>query len=233
MTTQIALLILIFALIIYSIFLQIKLTRQNIFIESTVKRLSGIEKSQNMEEMMAFLSELQKQSQYSSYFADKLLDKETTDFIFENARELRIFMHYTLEQKDALNIIQDGFRFADSFYKTALHVTEDKLDLKIKHNSKKYYGNYTIIICISNDIVDYFSTELNKAGITGYTFENILTELPPARNDNSDIVYQLSSRFIKGYINYRTGEIVKNPHFDPWYNSPEFQKNIERLKNKK
>jgi hypothetical protein len=233
MTTQIALLLLIAALITYIIILQIRLTRKNIFIESTVKRLSGIEKSRNMEEMMAFLSELQKQSRYSSYFADKLLEKETTDFIFENDKELRIFMHYTLEQSDAKNIIQNGFRFADSFYKTALHVTKDKLDLKIKHNSKKYYGDYLIIICISNDIVNFFSMELNKAGITGYSFENILTEVPPVRNDNSDIVYQLSPKFIKGYINYRTGEIVKNPHFDPWYNSPEFQKNIDHLKSSK
>jgi len=72
--------------------------------------------------------------------------------------------------------------------------------------------------------------ELNKKGITGYSFENILTEEPPFRNDNSDMVYQLSSKFIKGYINYRTGEIIKNPNFDPWYNSPEFQKNIDSLK---
>jgi hypothetical protein len=208
MATQIILLLLIVALIIYSIFLQIRLTQKNIFIESTVKKLSGIEKSRNMEEMMAFLSELQKLSQYSSYFTDKLLEKETTDFIFENEKELRIFMHYTLEETDAKNIIQSGFRFADSFYKTALHVTKDKLDLKIKHNSKKYYGDYIIIICISNDIVNFFSMEINKAGINGYSIENILTEIPPARNDNSDLVYQLSSKFVKGYINYRTGEIV-------------------------
>jgi hypothetical protein len=233
MDSQIVLLLLIVALIIYSIFLQIRLTQKNIFIESTVKRLSVIEKSRNMEEMMAFLSELQKLSQYSSYFTDKLLEKETTDFIFENEKELRIFMHYTHEETDAKNIIQQGFRFADSFYKTALHVTKDKLDLKIKHNSKKYYGDFIIIICISNDIANFFSMEINKAGITGFSIENILTEIPPARNDNSDLVYQLSSRFVKGYINYRTGEIVKNPFFDPWYNSPEFQKNLNLLKSNK
>ena len=230
MATQIVLLFLIAALIIYNIILQIRLTRKNIFIESTVKRLSGIEKSRSMEEMMAFLNELQKHTQYSSYFTDKLLDKETTDFIFENDRELRIFMHYTLEEADAKNIITNGFKFADSFYKTALHVTKDKLDLKIKHSSKKYFGDYLIIICISNDIVNFFSMEINKAGIAGYSFENILTEVPPVRNDNSDLVYQLSPRFVKGYINYRTGDIVKNPSFDPWFNSPQFQENIDKLK---
>jgi hypothetical protein len=74
--------------------------------------------------------------------------------------------------------------------------------------------------------------ELEKAGIKNYYFENVLTEAPPRRNDNSDLVYQLSSQFVKGYINHRTGEIVKNPGFDPWYNSPGFMKNIDLLKNK-
>lgn len=230
MTTQIVLVILIIALIIYSIILQIRLTRKNIFIETTVKRLSGIEKTGNLEEMMTFLSELQKQSQYSSYFADKLLDKETTDFIFENDKELHIYMHYTLEEGSAKSIIQNGFRFADSFYKTALNITKDKLDLKIKHDSRKYYGDYLIIICISNDIVNLYTMELQKAGITSVSIENILTEVPISKNDNSDLVYQLSPKFVKGYLNYRTGEIVRNPSFDPSFNSPEFLKNIERLK---
>jgi hypothetical protein len=230
MATQIILIILIIALVIYSIVLQIRLTRKNIFIESTVKRLSGIEKRRSMEEMTAFLSEIQKQAQYSSFFTDKLLDKETTDFIFDNDKELKIFIHYTLQEADAKNIIKDGFLFADSFYKTALHVTRDSLDLKIKHNSKKYYGDFLIVISISNDIVNFFSMEIKKAGITGYSYENVLTEIAPFRNENSDIVYQLSSKFVKGYLNYRTGEIVNNPGFDPWYNSPQFQKNIDLLK---
>jgi len=181
---------------------------------------------------MAFLNELQKLSQYRSYFTDKLLDKDTTDFVFDNYPELRIFMHYTKEKADADNIISDGFRFADSFYKTALPVIHDNLDLKIKHDSRKFFGDYMIIICIANDIVNYYSMELEKAGIRNCSFENILTEVPPSRNENSDHIYQLSSKFIKGYVNLRTGEIVKNPEFDPWFNSPEFAKNIATLNNK-
>lgn len=229
MGTQIVLFLLIVVLMVYSVYLHIQLTRKNIFIESTVKRLSGIEKSRSMEEMMAFLSELQKLSQYRSYFPDKLLESDTTDYVFENYPEMRIYMHYTKEKADADNILSDGFRFADSFYKTALPVIKDNLDLKIKHDSRKYFGDYMIIICISNDIVNYYSMELEKAGIRDFSFENILTEIPWSRNENSDQIYQLSSKFIKGYVNLRTGEIVKNPAFDPWYNSPEFDKNIDRL----
>jgi hypothetical protein len=230
MATQIALLVLIIALVVYSVYLHVQLTRRNIFIETTVKRLSGIEKSRSMDEMMAFLAEIQKLSRYSSYFTNKLLDKKSIDFIFENFAEMRNYMHYTMEESDAKNILSDGFMFVDSFYKTALPVTKDTLDLKIKHDSRKFFGDYLIILSISNDIVNYYSMELEKAGIKNNTFENILTESPPAKNDNSDLIYLLPSKFVKGYINHKTGDIVKNPNFDPWYNSPSFSENINRLK---
>ena len=220
------------ALLGYIVFLHIQLAKKNIFIESTVKRLSGIEKSRSMDEMMVFLREIQKLSQYSSFFKDKLLDDSTINFILGNEKDLKIFMHYTKYEADAKSILQDGFKFADSFYKTALPVSKDKLDLIIKHNSRKFFGEYLIIICISNDIVNFYSMELEKAGIKNYFFENILTETPPSLNDNSDLMYQLSSQFIKGYVNHRTGEIVKNAGFDPWYNSPGFMRNIDNLKNK-
>jgi len=230
MATQFVLLLLIIALVVYSVYLQVQLTRKNIFIESTVKRLSGIEKSRSMDEMMAFLGEIQKLSRYSSYFSSKILEKDITDFMFENYAEMKTYMHYTMEESDAKNILSDGFRFVESFYKTALPVTKDNLDLKIKHDSRKFFGDYLIIICISNDIVNYYSQEMKKSGIKNHSFENILTEQPPTGNENSDLVFQLSNKFIRGYVNHKTGEIVKNPEFDPWYNSPAFAKNLEALK---
>ena len=86
------------------------------------------------------------------------------------------------------------------------------------------------MICISNDVANFYSYELGKAAIPNCSFENILTETPPVKNDNSDLVYQLSSQFIKGYVNHRTDAIVKNPGFDPLYNSPDFLKNIGLMK---
>ncbi|TAL69636.1 MAG: hypothetical protein EPN88_06515, partial [Bacteroidetes bacterium] len=210
MAFQIIVVVLIVSLLGYVVFLHIQLAKKNIFIESTVKRLSGIEKSRSMEEMMVFLQEIQKLSQYSSFFQDKFLEESTADFILENEKDLKIYMHYTKEENDAINILKEGFKFADSFYKTALPVSKDKLDLIIKHNRRKSFGEYLIVICISNDIVNFYSLELEKAGLKNYSFENILTEIGPSKNDNADLMYQLPSQFIKGYVNHRTGEIVKN-----------------------
>jgi hypothetical protein len=230
MAIQIILFIVIASLSGYILFLHFLLAKKNVFIETTVKRLSGIEKSHNMDEMMSFLQEVQKLSQYSSFFKDKLLEDSTINFILENEKDMKIFLHYTKFEDDAKSIIKDGFKFADSFYKTALQVSKDKLDLTIKHNSRKFFGEYLVIICISNDIVNYYSKELEKAGIKNYYFENILTEIPPVKNENSDLEYQLSSQYVKGYVNHRTGEIFKNKAFDPWYNSLAFTGNIDRLR---
>jgi hypothetical protein len=232
MSTQIILLILLVASLGYIIFLHIQLAKKNIFIESTVRRLSGIEKSRSMDDMMAFLVDIQKMSQYSSHLTDKFLENSTQNFILENEKDLKIYIHYTKNENDAISILKDGFKFTDSFYKTALQVTKDKLDLVIKHNRRKFYGEYLIIICLSNDIVNFYSLELEKAGIKNYSFENILTESLPKGNVNSELVYQLAPQFIKGYINHITGAISKNTEFDPYYNSPSFMKNIDIIKNR-
>lgn len=230
MTIIISLIIIIIGLSAYIVYLHIQLSNRNIFIETTVKRLSGIEKNRSMEEMMLFLKDIQELKQYSSTFTDKLLDDNTLKFILDNGKNTKTYIHYTKNETDASSIVRNGFQFVDSFYKTALPMSKDKLDLKVKHNSRKFFGDFIIVICISNDVANFYSYELGKAEIPNFSFENILTETPPVKNDNSDLVYQLSPQFIKGYVNHMTGVIVKNPGFDPLYNSPNFLKNIESMK---
>ena len=206
------------------------LARKNIFIETTVKKLSGMDKNWRMDEMLNFLDEIKKLSYFNSFFKDRLFEDETLNFMLENLGDSKVFIHYTKDEADARSIISNGFRFADSFYKTALPVSNDKLDLIMKHNNRKYFGDYLIVISISNTIINLLSAELEKAGISNYLFENILTETPAVRNENSDLVYLLPKQFIKGYINHITGEIVKNPDFNQEYSSPGFMVNIDNLR---
>jgi hypothetical protein len=228
--TEILIGIIIIGLLGYIIFLHIQLAKKNLFIESTVKRLSGIEKSWSAEEMMKFLQEIRKVSHYSSFFTDKLFEEKPMGFLLENENDSRIFIHYTKNENDAKSIISDGFMFVDTFYKTALPVSGDKLDLLIKHNGRKSFGDYLVVLALSDKIFDHYSDEMDKQGIKGFSVENILTERPPVKNDNADLVYQLSNRFVKGYINHQTGEITRNPDFNPSYDTPVFEKNLEHLK---
>jgi hypothetical protein len=233
MVPELLLIILITLLLGYIIYLQILLTKKNIFIESTVKRLTGIDKSWNTEEMNRFLQEIRKANQYSSFFNDKLFKEKPLKFLFENKKDSRVYIHYTKEESVAKRILNDGFLYADSFYKTALPVTNDKLDLLIKHNNRKSFGNYLMIICLSDKIVDHYSAELARNGLTGVAVENILTETDTSLNENRDIIYLLPNRFVKGFINHQTGEITENPAFDPTYDSPVFGMNLELLKKNK
>jgi hypothetical protein len=224
-------LLVIAGLIAYIIFLHISMVRKNIFIESTLRRLSGTDKKWKMDEMMKFLEEIKKLSFYTSFFNDKLFDDDSLNFIFENIRDSKIYIHYTKDEADVKNILSNGFKFADTFYKTALPISDDKLDLIVKHNSRRYFGDYLVLICISNKIINNYSSELFKAGVSNFFIENILTETPPTRNENSDLVFLLPKQFIKGYINHRTGEIVKNMNFNPEYSSSGFRINVDNIIN--
>jgi hypothetical protein len=218
MTTQITLGLLIVVLLGYIIYLHLRLSRKNLFIESTVKRLSGIEKSWSVEEMMLFLREIKKVSHYSSFFTENLFEEKPIGFLLENQKDSRVYIHYTKEEIVAENIIKEGFRFADSFYKTALPVSNDRLDLLIKHNGRKSFEHY--------------ASELDRKGLKDYSVENILTEKAPFRNENADLVYELPNKFVKGYINHHTGEIKANPEFNPFYDSRLFERNIDQINGK-
>lgn len=229
--TQTILLIVITLMAGYIIYLHIQLVRKNILIESIARKVSGSERTLKPDELKKFINELHNFNIRTSLIDDKLFEDKLMNFIFDNeAADKRTYVHYTMDEQIALNILGEGFKFVDSFYKTAIPVSNDRLDLLIKHNNKKFYGDYIIVICIAYDIVRKYSDEIENAGIKNYSFENILTEAPPTRNENSEMLYLLPSQYIKGYINYRTGEVITNPVFNPAFSSPSFTQNIKWIK---
>jgi len=211
---EIFLLIVILILAGYIAYLHTKLIKRDLQFESLLKKMVVSESP----------------TKYDELRSEKILDEDVMKFMLEYEDRAKIYLHYTKFKSDAENILKEGFRFAESFYKTAFSVTSDRLDLLVKHNSKRYYGDYVIVICISDRIIKYYNDEIAKAGIKNCNYENILTERPPEKNDNADTVYVLPSKYIKGIINHRTGEIIKNPDFDPDYSSPWFEINIEKMK---
>jgi hypothetical protein len=228
--TQTVLLIIIILLAAYIIYLQVQLVRKNILIESIARKVSGIEREWKPDEIKKFINELHNYRFSTNLIDDKLFDEKVVNFVIDGKKDKKTYIHYTINEQVALSILGEGFKFVDSFYKTALNVSDDKLNLLIKHNNKKYYGDYIVVICIANEIVWSYSAELENADIKNYSFENILTEAPPYRNENSEMTYILPCQYIKGYVNYRTGEVISNPVFNPGFNSPGFKENIKRLK---
>jgi len=155
-----------------------------------------------------------------------LFEPEVLNFIFEEDNNRLIFIHYTKDEITARKIIQEGFRYTETFYNTAEQVVNDKLDLMYKHNMYKYYGSYVVVIAISRDLFTKYANEVKARGINIY-IENIFSETPPLLNENDDKVYTLPNQFVKGYVNYENGNLVFNSNFNPSYYSPIFDKNLE------
>ncbi|PKP36442.1 MAG: hypothetical protein CVT98_07900, partial [Bacteroidetes bacterium HGW-Bacteroidetes-15] len=121
-------------LLAYIGFLHYQLHRKNEFIESLVKRQLNIENALSKEGLEDIIKKLKGLSNDTQVKQSKLFDREIQDFILDNEQNQVLFIHYTKDEETVKRINQEGFRFADSFYKTAEAISNDKLDLVYKHN---------------------------------------------------------------------------------------------------
>ncbi len=158
------------------------------------------------------------------------IEENILQFIFDDPNSISnyYFIHYTREREVAEKIINEGFKYIESFHNSAEQVINDRLDLLYKHNIYKPYGNNIVILGISRSIFDKYAQKLRLKGINIY-IENIFSEIPPEYNEEAEeYSYTLPRQFIKGFANYITGEMVRNPVFNPNYDSPTFESNLNR-----
>ncbi|MBN2215203.1 MAG: hypothetical protein JW723_13280 [Bacteroidales bacterium] len=205
--------------------------KKNLFLESIVEKLSRLDKSWNKDTVLNLLKKLQNITAESLIMEDKIMNKNIIEYLTEN-KGCMTFVHYTKGAGTAQKIIEEGFKFAISFHKTAEPISTDQIDLIYKHNLHKYYGNYIIVICISRDIYRFYESELNKIEQANVNVEQILTESVPELDENRDEVYTIPKQYLKGYLNYQSGEIVNNPDYNPGYDSAAYRKNLQRVSNK-
>ncbi len=156
---------------------------------------------------------------------DSVFTNEMLDFIFENVDTERVYTHYTHKEEIARLILDEGFNFTDSFYKTTQNIHNDMVVLNYKHNLYEHYGEYMIILCIPEDLVDYVKKEINLSKFN-LTVEDYISKT----NQNMEEFYTLPAIFVKGYIKYKTGEIFRNSKFMFSYSLDEFKKRLYTLK---
>lgn len=171
--------------------------------------------------------ELLGESEHYKKKQDYFWDKNIQDFLFEDDKNLIIFLHYTFKKSAADNIIKTGFKFYD-FDKTAAKANNFPTELNYNHNIRKQFGEYVIVICFSRELYLRYLHEIDKSSNSHTKVEEILCEKPAYINDEQEMVYTLHHKFIKGYFNYNSREIVKNPEFDPFFDSEEFSKSAHK-----
>lgn len=199
----------------YIIFIHLQMHKKDRLIEAMVDKLSKIEKDWDTDQILSLLEKHRVQYNVTPIIRNRLFDEPVIKFLFANEKDSKIFVHYTKDEFTAKKINREGFKFIESFEKTAEQVFNDSIDLNYKHNLRKYYGKYIVIICIANDIYDHFSEELRLLNKQNTQPEHLLSGIPSFINENDEEVFTISNRFVKGYINYETGAIIQNPDFSP------------------
>lgn len=218
--------IIIIILLAYIGFLHYQLHKKNDFIESLVKRQLNIENTLSKEGLDDIIRKLKSLSNNTQAKQSKLFDKEIQDFILKDEENQVLFIHYTKDEDVVRRINQEGFRFADSFYKTAEAISNDKLDLVYKHNLRKNFGKYVVILAIDKSIYNFYLDAISNSNKV-ISVEQILSKKSPQLNENLDEVYLLPNQYVKGFINSETGEIIPNKDFNPSYDSPQFLINLK------
>ena len=221
---------LIFSLLLYIAFLHYQLMKKNMLIKDSLSKLTKIENSWNKDQIIKFLKKLQNMNTDFLVKEDKILNDEILKFLFENGNDLKSFVHYTSDIAVAERILAEGFRFSGSCHKTAEQVVpDDTVSLIYKHNLSKYLGKYIMVICISKFLYEFYEKVLLTKRLSNYTVEQVLTEGSPVIDENLEEVFVFPKEYIKGFVNYESGEIIRNEHFNADYNPPVFMQNVEKL----
>ena len=171
---------------------------------------------------MAFVGE----TETVSFEGDHFLKEHIQKFIFEDERDAFIFLHYTPEKSSAENIIQSGFRFSVAFDKTTVGIQNETTVINYNHIIRKPFGKYVVVICISKNVYSKYSELIANSNDKYLKVEEVLTESLPFDDEFSEKTHTLHHKFIKGYINYTNGQIIKNPDYDHCFDSEQF---IEQL----
>ena len=220
----------IIGLLVYIVYLQLQLVKKNTLLKTFYDRIDRPDSKLNKDDIIRFLENIKNPDYAGIVTKDKFLDKKINSFLFENENEIKLFLHYTPSEHVANKIIREGFKFVNSFYKTAEYIFNDELYLIQRHHEHKQFGDFVIVICISKSIYNKFSDQLSKLRTKNIAVEQILTEQPVYKDENSEDIYTLPTQFVKGYFNYKNGIIIANPAFNPNYFSEAFNNNLQNIK---
>jgi len=210
MSTEFVIILILFA---YIAFLHFQLHRKNAKIERLMSNQIHLGPGLDEEKVAMLIRRLLKE-QDTKPPPSKLFDDDVLQYLVEDITTQVLFMHFTKEEYVAKKILAEGFRFSDSFYKTAESITNDKSDLQYKHSVRKLYGKYVILIGIAKSVYNKYLEQVSQSKNMS-TVEQLISQKLDELDEDQEDVYLLPPQFIKGYINSETGKIVANSAFNP------------------
>ncbi len=149
----------------------------------------------------------------------------------ESEYEVITFLHNTNAEHVAKKILLEGFEFQSHLdYTTDVVSAKDVVTLKYFTIVRQAYGNFTLIIQISKEIIESYSQKLKNKD---HHFSEVLSVKPSYLGSEDDLIYCLAPHFIKGYINACTHDFYVNPNFDPLLRIPVFEENLRNILNQR
>ncbi|MEE4114572.1 MAG: hypothetical protein V2I37_00270 [Marinilabiliaceae bacterium] len=137
-----------------------------------------------------------------------------------------VLLHNTDSLARAKAILKNGFRYESQLtYSTDRINPLDTVEINYFLVERKEYGDFTIIIEISKQIINKYSA---IAEVEGSSIEELISIDQPFLSENDEYIYTLPHYYIKGILNNKTGEVLLNPVFDPDFDSPDYLGNLNR-----
>lgn len=164
----------------------------------------------------------------------KQLGKQEVDFHDFIGRETDVIVHLhnTSSLENALNIIEEGFRFAVNLNYTTDMVSQtipEEIDYFIV--KRKFYGTFTIVIHLGIDLMNQYLDRLRADGIHEQK-EVIFSVLSNEKNDDDHHFHILHRQFIKGFYDQKTKTGYTSPFYAPHDDLPAFKECLKHLQHK-
>ncbi len=159
-----------------------------------------------------------------------LLDTQYLTKLYEVISETEnvlTFLHNTRSKQIAEEILKQGFEFQGYLdYTTDMVSAKDPIGIKYFSQIRKAYGNYTIIIQISKEIIESYT---QKIAHTDIHFSEVLAINTDEEGIGEDAIHCLAPHFIKGYLNVKTAKFISNENFNPSLKIEVFEENMKKI----
>lgn len=147
--------------------------------------------------------------------------------VIESDDEVVTFLHNTNTEEIANKVLKEGFEFQSHLDFTTDVVSEkDIVPIKYFTIVRRAYGDFTLIIQISKQIIEEYSNVLDGKL---HHFSEALSVNIPYEGGDGDLIYCLAPHFVKGFINSNTAQFFSNNNFNPNKKLAVFEDNIKKI----